>query len=375
MDNAQLAVQEEHAAPNLNNYSDLPVLLFCLLSLVITISAMMMQFTILLFLVPCIFFGGVHFADQGAERFSDITDPRNCRPKAAAIAVPFISMFGIAISTVIYEVTVGQAVGLAFIGGLLATIAYQNGRAWMFQSTRLSAALRRFMHALVLMPHYGIDQMQGHRLSAATPSDPISSRMGEHYYRYLKRSIKGGVVRAFLAEQQGDKGKSTITKLLKTEVVQTLVLMLMLLGSIYYTTGLSLVGIFALQAVVACWQITSLEYSEHYGLLRNRAPNGEFEAFNASHSWKTSGMMSNRLLGGYVSSHRSEEPLERPVSSTPTPTYSLGSNVLTLCALLPRLWFAIADSKLAMAVDYDLKQVNLDGDAYVSLMERFHRAP
>ena len=53
--------------------------------------------------------------------------------------------------------------------------------------------------------------------------------------------------------------------------------------------------------------------------------------------------------------------------------YDYGFHVLSLMILSPRLWFRYVNPLLAAKVGYDLARVNLDGDAYVELMEAYHR--
>ena len=45
--------------------------------------------------------------------------------------------------------------------------------------------------------------------------------------------------------------------------------------------------------MVAWWQLTSANYVEHYGLLRERLPDGRYERPQPHHSWNTNHLVSN----------------------------------------------------------------------------------
>ena len=56
-------------------------------------------------------------------------------------------------------------------------------------------------------------------------------------------------------------------------------------------------GLFlAIHNLVAWWQLTSANYVEHYGLLRQQGPNGRYETTKPHHSWNSNHVFSNWAL-------------------------------------------------------------------------------
>ena len=84
--------------------------------------------------------------------------------------------------------------------------------------------------------------------------------------------------------------------------------------------------------------------------------------------------MNNSLLSERQFHNHCPSQLDPAISKTSEqPRLPVGFNLLSLLVLLPSYWFNFLHEKLAILVDYDLTRVNLDGQAYVALMERFHK--
>ncbi|MFX4955878.1 fatty acid desaturase, partial [Acinetobacter baumannii] len=51
-----------------------------------------------------------------------------------------------------------------------------------------------------------------------------------------------------------------------------------------------------IQMAFGWWQLTSANYIEHYGLLREKLPNGRYEHQKPHHSWNSNHIVSNLIL-------------------------------------------------------------------------------
>jgi alkane 1-monooxygenase len=114
----------------------------------------------------------------------------------------------------------------------------------------------------------------------------------------------------------------------------------------------------------AWYGLTQANYVEHYGLARQKMPNGRYEACRPRHSWNTNHIFSN-LLTFHLQRHsdhhanalrpyqtlRDFENLPRLPSGYP------GSFGL---AALPPLWFKVMDPKLMRWAGGDITKVNID---------------
>jgi alkane 1-monooxygenase len=71
----------------------------------------------------------------------------------------------------------------------------------------------------------------------------------------------------------------------------------MLQGSLVIDPGLAACCAFLLiHNLVAWFQLTSANYVEHYGLLRNKDADGRYERCQPHHSWNSNHVFSNLLL-------------------------------------------------------------------------------
>jgi alkane 1-monooxygenase len=116
--------------------------------------------------------------------------------------------------------------------------------------------------------------------------------------------------------------------------------------------------------VVAWWQLTCANYVEHYGLLRERRPDGAWEPPRPHHSWNANHRVSNRVLFNLQrhSDHHAHPSRRyqalRSLAGLPTlPSGYFGMFVL---AMVPPLWFRVMDARLLALpqVRGDLSRVN-----------------
>ncbi len=127
--------------------------------------------------------------------------------------------------------------------------------------------------------------------------------------------------------------------------------------------------------VYAWYGLTQANYVEHYGLLRQKMPNGRYEACKPRHSWNTNHIFSN-LLTFHLQRHsdhhanalrpyqtlRDFEELPRLPSGYP------GSFGL---AAFPSHWFKVMDPKLMHWAGGDISKLNVDPDARERLYAKF----
>jgi alkane 1-monooxygenase len=137
----------------------------------------------------------------------------------------------------------------------------------------------------------------------------------------------------------------------------------------------------AVHNVVAWWQLTSANYVEHYGLLRERLPNGRYEAPQPHHSWNTNHLVTNLVLfqlqrhsDHHANPSRRYQSLRHFEHLPQLPNGYFGMFVL---AYVPALWFRTMDPRLLALpqVDGDLDRVNVDPRKREALYERYGRQP
>jgi alkane 1-monooxygenase len=139
------------------------------------------------------------------------------------------------------------------------------------RKSKAMALLGRVMLWTVMYDHFFTEHVRGHHARVATEDDPATSRFGETYGEFWKRTVPGQLRSAFRIEAKrlGDEEMSWFDRRsLRNTVVQGLALQLALSVAIFAAMGPAAGVIFLLQAYVAVRLLEAVNYFEHYGLRR-----------------------------------------------------------------------------------------------------------
>jgi alkane 1-monooxygenase len=241
--------------------------------------------------------------------------------------------------------------GLALSVGLVNGIAINTGHELGHKTTELERWLAKTVLAVVGYGHFFIEHNKGHHKDVATPDDPASSRMGETIYGFAAREIPGAMKRAWASEKTrlARCGKGPWT--LQNEVLQPLLITVPLYAGLVMAFGWLMLPFLAIQMAWGWFGVlTSANYIEHYGLLRQKRENGRFEPCQPYHSWNSNHVMSNLILFNLQrhSDHHAN-PTRRYQSLRNfegLPEYPSGYPLMFLIALFPPLWFAVMNPKV-----------------------------
>ncbi len=112
----------------------------------------------------------------------------------------------------------------------------------------------------------------------------------------------------------------------------------------YAVGGAIGVGLFALQAFFAIWQLELTNYVEHYGLVRRYLGDGKYEPAKPHHSWNADHKVSNLLLINLQrhSDHHCHPmrrfPLLQTYGPEEAPNLPHGYPLMGAVAMIPPLW-------------------------------------
>jgi alkane 1-monooxygenase len=112
------------------------------------------------------------------------------------------------------------------------------------------------------------------------------------------------------------------------------------------------------QAVISFCLLESINYLEHYGLRRQKLPNGRYERVSPSHSWDVDSLTVDRLMFNLQrhSDHHTH-PLRRYQALRHTesaPQLPRGYTTMQLLALVPPLWRHVMDQRVLAHYGGDL---------------------
>uniref|UniRef100_UPI00345933BE fatty acid desaturase n=1 Tax=uncultured Bradyrhizobium sp. TaxID=199684 RepID=UPI00345933BE len=118
------------------------------------------------------------------------------------------------------------------------------------------------------------------------------------------------------------------------------------------------------------YALTQANYVEHYGLLREKLPNGRYQAVEPRHSWNTNHIVSN-LMTLHLQRHSDHHanPM-RPYQSLrdfdDIPRLPNGYTGMFGLAAIPPLWFRVMDPKALAWAGGDKSKLNLGDRAAAS---------
>lgn len=239
----------------------------------------------------------------------------------------------------------GIAVAVGFVTGAQGiTFAHELGHS----RRRADRALAWLLMTSVAYPHFMVEHYRGHHVRAATFDDPASARRGESLWRFLPRTLAGSFLSGWRLEaarlRRHGLGAWRSPLVFCTAAIMA------------FTAGLALVhewrllAFWLLQAAVAVWLLETVNYIEHYGLVRATGPDARPEPFGAAHAWNADHTLSNALLANLQrhSDHHMHAWKPFPeLAVLDAPRLPTGYAGCILLAAVPPLWFACMHPRLA----------------------------
>lgn len=207
---------------------------------------------------------------------------------------------------------------------------------------------------LLLLPslylHFNIEHNRGHHRNVATDEDPASAKLGEPVYRFWVRSTVGSYRNAWKLEALRLKKMGLPALHWRNEMLWFQGIQLAYLGGIGYFFGVETLVFAILAAVVGFLLLETVNYIEHYGLRRNRLPDGRYEPVTLRHSWNSDHELGRIFLyeltrhaDHHYRASRKYQILRHFDESPQLPFGYPGSIVLSL---LPPLWFRVMDKRV-----------------------------
>ena len=249
-----------------------------------------------------------------------------------------------------FNLEVYEQIGIVFsVGIVLGTnginVAHELGH-------RLSKS-EQFLAKVLLMPslymHFFIEHNLGHHKNVGTPEDPATARKDQSVYGFWWTSIIGQWISAYKIQKQqlainGQRFWSLHNELLVFVVAQVLYVY-----AVYVWFG-ALGAAYALAfALVAVLLLETINYIEHYGLVREFKAS-RYERVTPAHSWN-----SNHVIGRMVlyeltrhsdHHHRASKKYQVLESIEESPQLPFGYTTSMVIAMVPPVWFALMNKRL-----------------------------
>lgn len=273
------------------------------------------------------------------------------------------------------ELSVVDKVGLAVTEAMVSGIAINTAHELGHKRDRLERWLSKIALAQSGYGHFYVEHNRGHHVRVATPEDPASARMGESFWAFLPRTVAGSLVSAWELEREwlGREGRSPWT--IRNNILNAWAMTVVLFGGLTAVFGLGVLPYLLLQMVLGFPLLEVVNYLEHYGLLRQRRPDGRYERTRAEHSWNSNNVASNVLLyhlqrhsDHHANPMRRFQALRHVDEAPQLPTGYAGMIVL---ALVPPLWRRVMDPLLLAHYEGDVSRANIHPRARRRVMARY----
>jgi alkane 1-monooxygenase len=242
-------------------------------------------------------------------------------------------------------------VGKVFAMGLLCGVLGINiGHELGHRSSRWEQFFGEVLLLTSLNTHFLPYHNEGHHREVATPDDAATAKKGQWLFSFWFTSHFGSYIKAWKIENNRMKrsGKS-IFSLSNRMIIYSIANLLLLFG-IYYFFDLKVLLAFILAAVIGILLLETVNYIEHYGLLRQKNESGRYERVKHSHSWNSDHQIGRLMLfnlSRHSDHHYKASKKYQVLESLPeSPQMPTGYPGMMMLALIPPLWFSVMNKKL-----------------------------
>jgi len=252
----------------------------------------------------------------------------------------------------------GLIYSIGIFGGGIINVAHELGhRSSSIAQFHAKAALLSVSYM-----HFIIEHNRGHHVHVATPQDPATSRKNQTLYAFWRQTLVGSYRSAWrisrrLLAKEGRPVWSYHNDMLWFAALPVLFCAILTAGfSLWVGYVAWIVPVFFVtQSLVAILLLESVNYIEHYGIVRRKIA-GEpgqpvrYERVNPLHSWNASQLISNMVLFQLQRHSDHHAYAARPYQVLrhfdESPQLPFGYAFMILISHLPPLWFRMMNPRL-----------------------------
>ena len=271
--------------------------------------------------------------------------------------------------------SVVEALGLALTVGCVSGIAINTAHELGHKRASVERWLSKVALAQSGYGHFFIEHNRGHHVRVATPEDPASSRLGESFWAFLPRTVKGSLTSSWEleAERLRRGGGSPWTP--RSDILNAWAMTVVLFAALTALFGPVVLPWLLVQAVFGFCLLEVVNYLEHYGLLRGRREDGRYVRTAPEHSWNSNNVSSNVLLY-HLQRHSDHHahPMRRFQALRhfdEAPELPSGYATMILLALFPPLWRRVMDPRVLAHYGGDVTRTNIHPPARERMLERY----
>ena len=253
----------------------------------------------------------------------------------------------------------GLALSIGVMGGIGINTAHELGH----KKDSLERWLSKITLAQTFYGHFYIEHNRGHHVRVATPDDPASSKYGETFWAFLPRSVWGSLKSAWSLERTRMQRLDRSAWNIRNDVLNAWLMSVALWGVLTAIFGWEILPYLVIQAVFGFSLLETVNYLEHYGLLRQKTAGGRYERARPEHSWNSDHICTNIFLY-HLQRHSDHHanPTRRYQtlrSFDGAPNLPSGYASMIGLAYFPPLWRKVMDHRVIEHYEGDLSRANI----------------
>ena len=264
----------------------------------------------------------------------------------------FFSLEKLALTSSVYDI-IGIILSASIV---MATNGINVGHELGHRKSIIARTCSKLLYLPCQYMHFYIEHNFGHHINVATPEDPATARYKQTVYSFWITSVIRTYISAWEIQLKLLKVSKRSFFSIKNDMVFYTLFQLAFLVFIYYNFGIFLTFLSIVMSVVSFLFLETINYVEHYGLLRKKEPSGRYERVKPHHSWN-----SNHTIGRIVlyeltrhSDHhfKSSKKYQVLESLDECPHLPHGYPTSILLSLIPPLWFSIMNPLVRTHMGY-----------------------
>lgn len=261
--------------------------------------------------------------------------------------------------------------GVAIQNGTMITLGHELGH----KTNKTDRLWAKIALACVGYGHFTGEHNLGHHKNVSTPEDCSSGRFGETVYHFAGRDIVGAFKGAWALEKSRLEKRGQSLFSVHNEILQSYAITVGVAGVLVAWLGMDALPWILIHHALAYFALSMVNYIEHYGLLRQKMPNGRYELCAPKHSWNTNHILSNVLqinLQRHSDHHAYPmRPYQALRNYEELPSLPSGYPGCLAMASFPPLWFRVMNPKVMALAEGDLSKTNLHEPARARLEEKW----
>ena len=241
--------------------------------------------------------------------------------------------------------------GKVFSMGLLCSVLGINiGHELGHRSSKIEQFLGQILLLTSLNTHFLPYHNEGHHREVATPDDAATAKKNQWLYSFWITSHFKSYAKAWTIENNRMRrnGKSIFS--LNNKMIVYSIANFLVLSSIYFLFDYKVFIAFIFAAIIGILLLGTVDYIEHYGLLRKLNASGRYERVQHKHSWNSDHQLGRLMLfnlSRHSDHHYKASKKYQLLESLPeSPQMPTGYPGMMMLATIPPLFFWIMNKKI-----------------------------